>query len=266
MPLNVIGASRVAAAVFLAALAALLAPSHSVSQGAGTEEIHAETVRYTYESLRDATYNSEPLKTLELLYEQALDSLNRAELPPRTKALLGSRIEFLLARGYQAAGKKPQAASHYEEGLAYIERVPECEVFSEGWQMRSEHIGQLCLVKGLGFLLANGRKVVGCAAQALELDPANAAAQIIVAASKVYPPALFGGNPAIGIELMQKALAMGTAERDDLFNIYSGIGLAYGKLKNIEEARCWLEKALELYPGNLFVRGEYKKLVNQDRR
>ena len=155
------------------------------------------------------------------------------------------------------------AASHYEKGLAYIERVPECDVFSEGWRMRSEHIGQLCLVKGLGFLLANGRKVVGCAAQALELDPANAAAQIIVAASKVYPPALFGGNPAIGIELMQKALAMGTAERDDLFNIYSGIGLAYGKLKNSEEARCWLEKALELYPGNLFVRGEYWKLGNQ---
>jgi len=50
---------------------------------------------------------------------------------------------------------------------------------------------------------------------------------------------------------------------EDGFNIYSGIGLAYGRLKNREEARRWLEKALELYPGNLFVRGEYRKLGNQ---
>ncbi len=116
------------------------------------------------------------------------------------------------------------------------------------------------------FFIANGRKVVRYAAQALELDPSNAAAQIIVAASKVYPPPVFGGDPVVGIQLMQKALAMGTAEQDDLFNIYSGIGLAYGKLKNREEARCWLEKALELYPGNLFVRGEYEKLGIRGRR
>jgi tetratricopeptide (TPR) repeat protein len=59
---------------------------------------------------------------------------------------------------------------------------------------------------------------------------------------------------------MREALAMGTAERDDLFNIYSGIGLAYGKLRDLEEARRWLGKALELYPGNVYARAEYGKL------
>ena len=255
-----IGASRSTAAVVLAALAALLAPSHSASQGVSPEETQAEAVRREYEILRDAMYNSEPLQTLELLYGQALDSLNQAELPPRTKALWGSRIEFLVARGYQAAGEKPKAASHYEEGIACLERVPECKFFSEGWRMKSEHIGQLCLVKGLGFLLANGRKVVGYAAQAMELDPKNAGAQIIVAASKVYPPLIFGGNPRTGIELMQKALAMGTAAQDDLFNIYSGIGMAFSKLRKTEEARGWFVKALELYPGNAFVRSELEKV------
>ena len=81
-----------------------------------------------------------------------------------------------------------------------------------------------------------------------------------MAAGKVYPPPVFGGNPRLGIELMHKALAMGNAERDDLFNIYSGIGLAYDKLKDSQEARRWLREALDLYPGNLFVRGEHERL------
>ena len=76
----------------------------------------------------------------------------------------------------------------------------------------------------------------------------------------VYPPAMFGGNPKRGIELMQGALALGTAERDDLFNIYLGIGLAYGKLKNTAEARRWLAMALELYPGSAYAKTEYEKL------
>jgi Flp pilus assembly protein TadD len=59
---------------------------------------------------------------------------------------------------------------------------------------------------------------------------------------------------------MKAALSVGTAERDDLFNMYSGIGLAYGKLKNVGEARRWLAMALELYPGNAYVKSEHAKL------
>ena len=204
-------------------------------------------------------YNDEPLENLEGLYGQAVRALDRAALPPHDAALWRSRIEYMLARGYHARADRAGAEARYREGLAWAEAVVEQCPCSEGWRMMSEHIGQLCLVKGLGFLLANGRKVVAYAEKALELDPDNVGAQVIVAASKVYPPRAFGGNPAIGIELMQRALSMGTAERDDLFNIYSGIGLAHGKLKNIEEARRWLREALELYPGNLFIQGEYAR-------
>ncbi len=253
MPFHVAGVRHSSVAFLLTALAALLAPPHSACQD--------EAVRRDCEMLRNAMYNSEPVRVLELLYEQALQCLNQTELPACTRAFWGSRIEYLLARGYQAAGEKHRAVSHYEKGLAWIERVPENEASSESWQMRSEHLSQLCLLKGIAFLLANSRKITRYAAQALRLDPSNAAAQIIIASSKVYPPAAFGGNPAVGIELLQKSLALGTAEQDDLFNIYSGLGVAYGKLKNCEEARRWLERALKLYPGNSFVRREYEKLA-----
>jgi tetratricopeptide (TPR) repeat protein len=102
--------------------------------------------------------------------------------------------------------------------------------------------------------------VMSYAEKAIALDPRNAAARIIVAASKVYPPPVFGGNPGRGIELMREALALGTAEKDDLFNIYSGIGIAYSKMDDKAAARPWMDKALALYPGNEYIRQELSRL------
>jgi tetratricopeptide (TPR) repeat protein len=226
------------------------------AEPAGTQT----AVRWGYEALRDAVYNSEALPRQQALYQNARDVLEEAVLAAGDRSLWRSRIEYLMARGFQADGDRRRAAVHYEEGLAVLEAIRKEGAPSEVWRMASECISQLCLLKGLGYVLANGTKVAAYAEKALVLDPKNAAAKVIIAASKVYPPPMFGGNPSRGIELMMEALAMGTAERDDLFNVYSGIGLAYGKLRDLEEARRWLGKALEQYPGNVYARTEYGRL------
>jgi len=217
-------------------------------------------VRSGYEVLRDAVYNSETLARIEESYRDAIDRLDSAGLPEADRELWRSRIEYMVARGYQALEDKKRSVTHYEAGLASLATLSPDRVSSESWRMTSECISQLCLLKGMGYVVANGPKVSSYAEKALELNPKNAAAQVIVAASKVYPPAMFGGNPKRGIELMKEALSFGTADRDDLFNIYLGTGLAYGKLKNVEEARRWLVMARELYPGNAYARTEYEKL------
>ncbi|MCX7030157.1 MAG: tetratricopeptide repeat protein [Spirochaetes bacterium] len=235
----------------------------STSLLGSAEPAGAQTaVRRAYETLRDAVYDSEALSRLQALYRDALHELEDAVIPANDRGIWRSRIEYLMARGFQACGEKQKAVVHFEDGLTALEMFGADEAPSEVWRMRSECISQLCLLKGLGYILANGTKVVAYAEKALALDSMNAAARVIVAASKVYPPPVFGGNPVRGIELMKEALALGTAERDDLFNIYSGIGLAHAKLKDTEEARYWLGKALELYPGNVYVRTEFGKLEN----
>lgn len=218
-------------------------------------------VRTAYEELRDAIYNSETPDRFVALYERAIDVLGDVDLPEADRLLWRSRIEYMVARGYQAVEDKKQAIAHYESGISFLDRLQPDRVSSESWRMTSECVSQLCLLKSTAYVITNGPKVSTYAEKALALDPRNAAAKVIIAAAKVYPPAMFGGNPKRGIELMQDALATGTADRDDLFNIYSGIGLAYGKLKDTENARRWLEKALELYPGNAFAREEYRKLT-----
>jgi tetratricopeptide (TPR) repeat protein len=214
-----------------------------------------------YQGLRDAVYNCAPLQQIESLHAQALQALSAAGLPPRERCYWQSRAEYLIARGYGELGDKKRAVEHLERGLALIEEAMAEGSFSEGWRMRGELLGQLCLVKDPVFLLANGLKAQGYAEQALRMDPGNAAAQVIVASSKIYPPALLGGNPRLGIALMQKAMAMGPADPGDLFDIYSGLGQAYRKLKDFADARHWLAKALELFPGNTYVRRQYARLA-----
>ena len=217
-------------------------------------------VRLGSEALRDAVYNSEALNRIEALYRDAVERLEKAGLTRGDQELWRSRIEYMVARGYQALDDKKRSVTHYEAGLASLEVLAPDRISSESWRMTSECISQLCLLKGVGYAVANGPKVSVYAEKALALDPKNIAARIIIAASKIYPPAMFGGNPRRGIELMREALSFGTAERDDLFNIYSGIGLAYGKLKDVVEARRWLAMALELFPGNSYARAELEKL------
>jgi tetratricopeptide (TPR) repeat protein len=223
-------------------------------------QAEGSNLRLAYEALRDAMYNDEPLAAVELRYNRAQEELVAAFIGPRERNLWGSRLEYMMGRACKVRDEKERAAFHYENGLARAEAAMAGGGSSEAWRMMSENISQLCLVRDLGFILANGLKVGEYAEKALALDPTNPAAQIILAAAKVYPPAVFGGNPRVGILMMQEALDLGARERDDMFNIYSGIALAHSKLGHKSEAKGWFEKALELYPGNRYVNEEYRKV------
>ena len=168
----------------------------------------------------------------------------------------------MMGRAYQNLEQKKKADRHYEKGYAYIEASAEAASgdYSESWRMKSEIISQRCLVRGVGYILGNGLNVGKYAEKALEMNPDNGKAIIIIASSKVYPPPIYGGDPEEGIRLMEEASEKPDVEKDDLFNIYSGYGIAYEKLKDYEKARFWLESALMLYPDNAYVNEEYEKI------
>jgi tetratricopeptide (TPR) repeat protein len=216
--------------------------------------------RLAYEELRDAMYDYRPLPQIEAWFQSAVSLVEEQKLGECQRLYWLSRLEYMMGRAYQSREDKKQAAAHFEAGLEYARRVVELEEFSDGWRMMAENIGQLFLVRDLPFLLANWTRGPQYAQRALKADPRNVSAQIYLAAAKVYPPAIAGGNPARGIEMLKQALALQTGEKDDLFNIYSGIGICFGKLRRNAEAAEWLRKALELYPNNAFARKELAKV------
>jgi tetratricopeptide (TPR) repeat protein len=217
--------------------------------------------RRWHDRLRDHIYNQDvSINQIEVIFLQAKEAVRQSSLGGRKKAYWLSRIEYLMGRAEQNIERKKDAAGYYEQALAHIEEALDKEPFSEGFRMKSEIISQMCLVKGVGFILSKGPKVNPLAEKALDLNPENGKAIILIASSKVYPPPIYGGNPEKGIELMQKANRMPDIEKDDRFNIYSGIGVAYEKLGEKEKAAYWLEKALELYPENVYAREQYEKV------
>lgn len=208
-----------------------------------------------YDRLRDAVYGQNmPIETIKNLY-----SINQATirasstLKDQERYYWLSMSEYLIGRAYSDEKDKKSAARHLNIALDYVEESLVRREYSEGYRIMSDIIGHLCLVKSFGYLLRHGPKVKRFANKALELDPLNGKAQIILASSRIYPPIAFGGDPETGIERMKKALAMPDIARDDLFNIYLGIGVGYTKLNEPQEASIWIKKALEVYPGNKYA-------------
>ena len=110
----------------------------------------------------------------------------------------------------------------------------------------------------VAFAMANGLDVERFARNALNLDPRNAAAQIMIAARWIYAPAPFN-NFRRGIDMMSVIPQQSNMDKDDRFNVYVAIGYAHIQQRKLNDARIWLERALEVYPTNRFARN----LLNQ---
>jgi tetratricopeptide (TPR) repeat protein len=163
-----------------------------------------------------------------------------------------SRCEYLMGRAYQYETRKSEAAARYEQGILWAEKAQEEGAGAEAWQMLAEHISQSCVVRPTSYAIANGLKVERYSKRALDGDPRNAAAQIMIASRWIYAPAPFH-NYQRGIRMMQEIPSASDPGKDDLFNIYSAIGYAYLQQKKPGDARPWLLKALEVYPTNKYV-------------
>jgi opacity protein-like surface antigen len=103
--------------------------------------------------------------------------------------------------------------------------------------------------------MVNGLKVEENAKRGLELDSRHAACMYMIASRWAFGPKPFG-KPERGVtELSAMLNGKADLEKDDYFNVYSGIAYAYLRLKKKAEAVTWVNKALEIYPTNKFALG-----------
>ena len=218
------------------------------------EEVQPQ-YRHVYGILRDSIYNNDAsIDKVEHMASTAHRLIDAENLERDQAAYSHALIEYLTGRAwYNNEGNKAQAAMQYEAAIADIETALDIGETSEVLRLKAEVISQQCLVKSVFYVVANGPKVLSLSRRALELDPENGKALISLAAAKIYPPAAFGGHPQEGIEMMLEALTKPNIEKDDRFNIFSAIGIAYYKLGKAEEAIHWLAKARDLYPGNRYL-------------
>ncbi|MFA5851942.1 MAG: tetratricopeptide repeat protein [Spirochaetales bacterium] len=211
--------------------------------------------------LRDAVYQSASPDEVENAARNLAQTARAQNLGDIDENLILARIEYLTARSWNESGDKKKAIPHFEAAIRYAQLSMKSGEHPAGLMALTKALSELCVIKDLPFLMANGPKIAPNAKKILAMEPGHPGATITIAASKAYPPAIFGGNPKEAITQMIALIASHTEgfEKDDLFDIRICLGTAAYKLGRKDEARFWFGAALELYPRNEYARRELEK-------
>ena len=214
-----------------------------------------------YLVLRDAMYNNEhSADGLLSLYDVAVAAA-KEKFSEDTLLVALSRCEYIMGRAYSYEENKDAAGSRYDAGDKFAEQALDIRESATAHLMRGENISQNCSVKPVSYALSHGTKIAGLAKKVLKLDEDYGAAMYLQTAQHIYAPSPFH-NHKKGIREMQEILEDSSVrlEKDDRFNLISAIGYGYLQREEIDEARTWLLKALEIYPGNKYVQSLLKDL------
>jgi len=212
-------------------------------------------------ALRDAVYNGAQPGEVEKTAQSLIEETKTQPLGEIDRFLILARIEYLLGRSWNEAGDKKKAILHFEAAMDKAQRSMASGEEPAGVMALTKPLSELCLLKNMGFLIANGPKISQNAKKVLAAEPGHPGALSILAGAKAYPPAIFGGNPKEAIEEMETLLKARDEgfEKDELFDIRTCVATALMKLDRKDEARFWFEAALELYPGNKYALAELAK-------
>jgi len=211
--------------------------------------------------LRDAVYQNAPPQEVENSAQNLAQAAKAQALGDIDENLVLSRIEYLSARAWNEGGDKKKAIPHFEEAIGYAQSSMSSGEHPAGLMALMKALSELCVIKDLPFLMANGPKIAPYAKKILAMEPGHPGATITIASSKAYPPAIFGGNPKEAIALLTALIASRPEgfEKDELFDVRACLGTAALKLGRKDEARYWFGAALELYPRNEYARSEFEK-------
>jgi len=211
--------------------------------------------------LRDAVYQSAPPEEVESAAQSLAQAAKAQNLDAIDENLVLARIDYLAARAWNESGDKKKAIPHFEAAMRYAQSSMNSGEHPAGLMALMKALSELCVIKDLPFLMANGPKIAPYAKKILAMEPGHPGATITIASSKAYPPAIFGGNPKEAIALLTALIASHPEgfEKDELFDIRACMGTAALKLGRKDEARYWFGAALELYPRNGYALRELEK-------
>ena len=212
--------------------------------------------------LRDAVYNYNPPPEIERMAAAVTQAAQLQPFDEIDKNLVLSRIEFLTAKSWNDSGDRKKAIPRFEAAIQAGQRSMASGEHPAGIMAVTKALSELCIIKDVGYLIANGPKIAQNANKILAVKPGHIGATLAIAGSKAYPPAVFGGNPLEAVNLVTSLILNHREgfEKDELFDTRVCIATALAKLNRKTEARAWFNAALELYPHNAYPKTELEKL------
>ncbi|MGL1891049.1 MAG: hypothetical protein OCD02_05445 [Spirochaetaceae bacterium] len=158
--------------------------------------------------------------------------------------------KLYIGLGYFQAGNKKLSLKALAKGQEYSELALNKKQTSENWRVNAEIGSYIMLQKGVTYIIKNSGKVNKSAQNALDLNPRNARAALIVAQGLINAPALFGGDIKEGIKTLEELTKRNDINKEDLFFIYNSLSDAYEKNKKKDKSIESIKKVLKLFPQN----------------
>jgi tetratricopeptide (TPR) repeat protein len=202
--------------------------------------------------LREAIYEQQLTAEEILPMYREISNTARTSLSGTNQLIMLSRCEYMMGRAYLFEERKGQASTHFEAGMAFAQSALDISPGADAWVMLAENLSQNCAARSTSYAISNGLNVEKYSRNALTFDPRNAAAKVILAARWVYAPAPLH-NYRRGLSILNDIIEENNMQKDDRFNVYTGIGYTYIQQRNNAQARIWLSRSLEIYPTNKFV-------------
>jgi tetratricopeptide (TPR) repeat protein len=239
------------------AVAVLLTVSASRSLAAGAEassQALAEGRRLltaATDGFFDRSLASAPLR--ELL-EAGRGAFARIE-QPFLRLYWQAEVEYLLGFLEQADNRRAQAQQRFEAGRDLLLASLQQAESSQAYRLLADTYAQLLILNGLLYKMSYGPKVREMAEAALRLDPANLKARLTLALFYKNAPAIAGGSRKESLRLLHQLEGEQNLERADRFSVNAWLGILYSEGRRPAEARRYLSRALEVYPGNTWLQG-----------
>ena len=237
-----------------------------------------ETASALIENFRDEMYMQRiDDAALRRMYRETLVMLDGLDLDEQELLYRKSQAAYYMARAYLAfdtteevlasdeafrSGRFKAVQSRYERLEEIVQLLEESMSFSEQYLMKerdargirqyAESLSQITTLKTIGYLISNGPKIQSLAQEAIELDPGEIKAHMLIASRYIYSPSIFGGNPAKGIDIIEAIVQRSFPDREDAHNINIALGVANLKLDRWLEAAHHFQKAQKIYPGNVY--------------
>ena len=125
-----------------------------------------------------------------------------------------------------------KAEEYFSQAVRLADALEERQDFERSYTLEADARAQIMRLKGVAYIIRNQGKVRNLAEKALEINPENPAARLLLAQGAINAPRIFGGAPERAVEVLSAALfhtAMSPRER---FWSLLTLGSAYVKLKD----------------------------------
>jgi len=250
------GALLVAAALLLASGACLAAAGSEGADAPGGIEEGRRLLAAATDGFFDQSVDSPALRELLERSRSGFDGIQDRGL----RLYWHAEVEYLLGFVEQAEERFEQAEERLEQGRDLIMESLRLGETSQAYRLLADTYAQLLILNGLLYKMSYGPKVREMAEEALRLDPGNVKARLTLALFYKNAPAIAGGSRRRSLSLLHMLEGEGTLERVDLFSVNAWLGIAYSESRNTAEARRYLQRALDVYPGNTWLRGMLSEL------